>query len=309
MSAQGRLPELAGGRGNPPALTPGNFLGATVAKRKYHYVYALIDPRTCSPFYIGKGTGERKVQHFQNIPKRYQGEKGSDKHTRIEEIKKAGLIPTVTVLSYHDTDDDALEAEVAMIKQIGLENLVNENLGGGGDRSKKKQTATRTDDRNVLAFKARALTPKQEDFCMAIVDPDCPNQSEAYKKAFNAKRMSDRAVAVEASKLMKRPDITLRIEELRNIVLGEKKYSMRQAIEGQERAVELADDTGAAAAMSGAYREIAKLSNLYPKDEGNKEGVTINIHNEIRLTKVELARRTLHTLQAGLIEDRQNGKP
>ena len=277
-----------------------------MAVKRHHYVYALIDPRTCQPFYIGKGTGDRKVRHFQSVPNRYQGESGSDKHNKLEEIKKAGFKPLATILSHHSSDDAALTAEREMIEKIGLDSLTNQNAGGVGDKSKKKTKKKngKASPESPHKLLTSRLTPKQEAFCLAIVDPDCPNQSEAYKTAFSAGRMSLRAIATEASALMKRPDITLRVEELRNIVLGTRRYSMRQAIEGQERAVELADDTSNANAMSGAYREIAKLSDLYPKGD-LAPGLTVNIHNEVRLTKVELARRMVHTIQAGVIDGKR----
>ncbi|MDF9751552.1 hypothetical protein M2428_003023 [Arthrobacter sp. ES3-54] len=34
-----------------------------VAEYLGNYVYLLLDPRTMAPFYVGKGTGARAVQH------------------------------------------------------------------------------------------------------------------------------------------------------------------------------------------------------------------------------------------------------
>lgn len=60
------------------------------------------------------------------------------------------------------------------------------------------------------------LTEKQEKFAQ-LVGAEGINQSEAYRRAYSAENMSDRAVWVEASKLSTRPDISLRIAELRKI--------------------------------------------------------------------------------------------
>jgi len=57
------------------------------------------------------------------------------------------------------------------------------------------------------------LTIKQENFCQAIVDG--LSQSDAYRAAYEAGNMSDNAIAVEASRLMDNPNVSLRVDELR----------------------------------------------------------------------------------------------
>lgn len=56
------------------------------------------------------------------------------------------------------------------------------------------------------------LTPKQEAFALAYVETG--NASEAYRRAYDPKRMTPEAVAVEASKLLKHPKVALRVAEL-----------------------------------------------------------------------------------------------
>lgn len=60
--------------------------------------------------------------------------------------------------------------------------------------------------------KARTLTPKQERLARAYVELGCGSQ--AYREAYSVKRMSAHAVAVEAGKLLKHPDIALTIQTL-----------------------------------------------------------------------------------------------
>ena len=57
------------------------------------------------------------------------------------------------------------------------------------------------------------LTPKQEKFVQGIVDGK--TQTDAYKNAYNTAKMSDSSIYQEASRLMNNPQITARIEELR----------------------------------------------------------------------------------------------
>ena len=56
-------------------------------------------------------------------------------------------------------------------------------------------------------------TQKQDAFAIAYVK--LGNASLAYRSAYDAERMSDEAVRVEASRLLARPNISLRIAALR----------------------------------------------------------------------------------------------
>jgi hypothetical protein len=38
-----------------------------VARKLGYYVYALVDPRTGLPFYVGKGKGRRILDHFSEV--------------------------------------------------------------------------------------------------------------------------------------------------------------------------------------------------------------------------------------------------
>ena len=57
------------------------------------------------------------------------------------------------------------------------------------------------------------LTPKQEAFCLAYIETG--NASEAYRRAYNAEKMSDKVIHNKASDMAKRDDIGVRLEELR----------------------------------------------------------------------------------------------
>lgn len=57
------------------------------------------------------------------------------------------------------------------------------------------------------------LTAKQEAFVKSIIDG--MSQADAYRSAYSTKNMSDNAVYREASVLMKNPNISQRLQELR----------------------------------------------------------------------------------------------
>lgn len=57
-----------------------------------------------------------------------------------------------------------------------------------------------------------ALTEKQERFCQAYIE--FGDKSKAYREAYDADAMNSNSVAVEANKMFKDPNISLRVEEL-----------------------------------------------------------------------------------------------
>lgn len=59
-----------------------------------------------------------------------------------------------------------------------------------------------------------ALTQKQENFCIAYIK--CGNASEAYRKSYNAKNMTDKQIWEESSKLNSSPKVAQRLKELRD---------------------------------------------------------------------------------------------
>lgn len=58
-----------------------------------------------------------------------------------------------------------------------------------------------------------ALTQKMENFCLSFVEQG--NASEAYRHAFNTAKMKPESVNNKAYELLKRVDITARVDELR----------------------------------------------------------------------------------------------
>lgn len=61
--------------------------------------------------------------------------------------------------------------------------------------------------------KSEKLTVKQEKFCHAYIETG--NASEAYRQAYDCKKMSQNAICVQASRMLDNPKIALRIDDLR----------------------------------------------------------------------------------------------
>ena len=78
-----------------------------------YYVYALMDPRTDSIFYIGKGIGDRVFAHEIEQEKNPKSEK--EKLKQISEIEKENLCVKRIILNWGLTESEALAAEASLI--------------------------------------------------------------------------------------------------------------------------------------------------------------------------------------------------
>jgi len=92
------------------------------------YVYALVDPRDDSVFYIGKGTGDRMYQHEQLV--RRGKIENAGKARVIFSVIAAGLKVVCRVLQVCGSDKEAYEAEKLHIS--AHQRLTNLTAGGGG---------------------------------------------------------------------------------------------------------------------------------------------------------------------------------
>ena len=221
---------------------------------KHHYVYALTDPtKFGKPFYVGKGSGDRKVQHFRSVSKEMAGAETSAKFKIIKAIRNAGLQPGAIVLSHHDIEDEAYAEERRVIAEIGIDNLVNKSVGGEGVKSKKKPKPK--------------FTEKMERFCQLMVAGTWGSASDCYRLAYEPKKMAKKTINEEASRLKANPAIAARMEELRAPVVAKTRYDLAWCLEKQEGAMDLANETGNAGAASGAIREIGKLGGIYPNEK------------------------------------------
>lgn len=95
-----------------------------------YYVYVWYNVETEKPFYIGKGTGNR-YRLLNGRSERF-----------LRKLKSLGDLAKVKPIAYFKTSKDALEFECTLIKEIGLENLVNITPGGEGvDSETARNTA------------------------------------------------------------------------------------------------------------------------------------------------------------------------
>jgi hypothetical protein len=124
------------------------------------YVYALRDPRNGEVFYIGKGKGERILQHIAEANKDAKSEKA--KLNRIKDIEAKGFeVEHLFLRTGMESSDEALAIEQAVIDAFlanratsnGASNLTN--LVAGHEHDERGLASLDT----VLARHSKAMTP------------------------------------------------------------------------------------------------------------------------------------------------------
>lgn len=107
-----------------------------------------------------------------------------------------------------------------------------------------------------------ALTPKQENFCLAYLETG--NASEAYRRAYDSENMTPGTINVKASELLSNDKIAVRLSELREPVMQRHNVTVDSLIAELEEArkAALSAETVQSAAAVGATMGKAKLCGL-----------------------------------------------
>ena len=92
-----------------------------------YYVYALIDSRDSSIFYVGKGSGLRWQAHKKEWLKGHID--NAAKYSKIDQIHKAGGNIVAVFLAKSLRESQAFDIERAFIHRIGLDKLTNSSRG------------------------------------------------------------------------------------------------------------------------------------------------------------------------------------
>ncbi|MBR5678071.1 MAG: GIY-YIG nuclease family protein [Paludibacteraceae bacterium] len=118
----------------------GDKFSKSACKKLNYYVYRLVDPRTGSTFYVGKGKNNRVFAHAKDALKAYEGdsylEKDEDevsaKIRQIRNIHKSGLKVNMVIHRWGLDEKTAFEVEAALID--AYTSLTNIQLGHHWDR-------------------------------------------------------------------------------------------------------------------------------------------------------------------------------
>jgi len=105
-----------------------------------------------------------------------------------------------------------------------------------------------------------ALTPKQENFCLAYLETG--NASEAYRRSYDAENMTPESVNRKAKELIDNGKIAARLSELRAPVIAKAQLTVEDLLAELEEARKLAIDTETPAPAVSATMGKAKLLGL-----------------------------------------------
>jgi phage terminase small subunit len=105
-----------------------------------------------------------------------------------------------------------------------------------------------------------ALTPKQENFCLAYLETG--NASEAYRRAYDADAMTPESVNRKAKEVVDNVKIAARLEELREPIMKRHAITVDVLLAELEEARQLALETEAPAPAVSATMGKAKLLGM-----------------------------------------------
>ncbi len=104
------------------------------------------------------------------------------------------------------------------------------------------------------------LTPKNEKFCQNIITG--MSGTDAYRNAYNCQNTKDNVIYVRACELLKKPEVAIRIDELRQAVAQKSQITALDLIEQLEEARQSAMEAGQSSAAVSAIMGKAKLLGL-----------------------------------------------
>lgn len=186
-----------------------------------YYTYIYLDPRLpgiwntsikdlyFEPFYVGKGNGNRCLQHKQ---KWSYSTKRSHKNHRIKNIIDAGFDPMVLIIQDNLSEEQALSMESLLIREIGTRSTIDGVLSGPltnlktdgvvqkySEESRKKMSESAT---------ARVRTPHSEETKAKMrqsnrgKDPQVRKRMSENRKGINIPGQSERMSKLHKGKVI-----------------------------------------------------------------------------------------------------------
>lgn len=210
-----------------------------------YYVYALIDPESNKPFYIGKGEGRRLMAHFSRPlsinhangesiglstqamldAKDDDAASESRKQSRIRKLKEDGYDHTAIarVIARLVDEQVALAIEACLIKSVyGASTLTNQLAGHHPERFRDKDNWKRIDgfDWNTDAsiFNGPASNGKCRHYVYVLRDPDSG-------EVFYVGKGTGKRISKHEFEAINRPgQKNIKLERIRELLAAGKKY-------------------------------------------------------------------------------------
>jgi phage terminase small subunit len=99
-----------------------------------------------------------------------------------------------------------------------------------------------------------SLTAKQEHFCQCLADG--MNQADAYRTAYDASKMKDTSIHVNASKLLADTKVAQRVAELKAKLVSKALWTREMSVQALVSAYKIAKGKDNASGMTGAIKEL-----------------------------------------------------
>lgn len=130
---------------------------------------------------------------------------------------------------------------------------------------------------------ARPLTEKQEAFCRAFVETG--NASEAYRRSYDAKNMGQNTIAVKASEMLSKDNVSVRLQQLREVHQKRHNVTVDSLVAELEeiKNVALSAETPQSSAAVAAVLGKAKLMGL-DKQLVQLSGGLDNVNTNVNIT-------------------------
>lgn len=142
---------------------------------KQYYVYQLIDHRTGQPFYVGKGSGDRKDKHVQLV-RLGRSTENRYKDKIIRDIySETGRYPESVIVSEFDDEIQAYNYETLLIEKYGiykeggiLSNILKDSKPPSAkgkkrtDETRKKLSNAKVGDKNPMYGKTISVSTKEK---------------------------------------------------------------------------------------------------------------------------------------------------
>lgn len=158
--------------------------GLNFSENRKYYVYRLVDPRTLQTFYVGKGCGDRALQHIKeakSLISKYE-DATSLKTQQIADIIAAGKEVIIVIHRRGLTEREGFEVEAALIDCYP--NLSNIQKGHGNDRG------CITLEDLYLSLNTEVYQEPEEKYIIIKTTPEAINADgslyEATRKAWKA---------------------------------------------------------------------------------------------------------------------------
>jgi hypothetical protein len=116
--------------------------------------------------------------------------------------------------------------------------------------------------KQIGARAAGGLTQKQEAFCLAFIETG--NASEAYRRAYQPKRMTEKSVHERASQVVAGIKVQSRLAELRAKAADKAVLTLAKHLQRLNDLSELAEQNGQFDAAIRAEKHRGEAAGLYP---------------------------------------------